>query len=72
MPAYINEIFNSIQGEGPYAGMRQVFVRFEKCQLHCAYCDTPRTREISGSCRIETKPGSGKFNSVQTPLHRED
>ena len=33
MPAYINEIFNSIQGEGPYAGMRQVFVRFEKCQL---------------------------------------
>ncbi len=21
---------------------------------------------------VETKPGSGKFNSVQTPLHRED
>jgi len=72
MPAYINEIFNSIQGEGPYAGMRQVFVRFEKCQLHCAYCDTPQTREVSGSCRIETGPGSGNFFTKQTPLFRED
>jgi len=71
MPAYINEIFNSIQGEGPYAGMRQVFVRFEKCQLHCSYCDTPRTREISGTCRIEMKPGSGEFSSVKAPLQGE-
>lgn len=71
MPAYINEIFNSIQGEGPYAGMRQVFVRFEKCQLHCSYCDTPQTREISGTCRIETKPGSGKFSCIPAPLQSE-
>lgn len=72
MPAYINEIFNSIQGEGPYAGTRQVFIRFEKCQLHCAYCDTPQTREISGSCRIEKRPGSGIFVSKPNPLQRED
>ncbi|CAG0966522.1 7-carboxy-7-deazaguanine synthase [Methanosarcinales archaeon] len=72
MPAYINEIFNSIQGEGPYAGMRQVFVRFEKCQLHCSYCDTPQTREISGSCKIETHAGSGEFIFAQTPLYRQE
>ena len=72
MPAYINEIFNSIQGEGPYAGTRQVFVRFEECQLHCAYCDTPQTRNISGSCRIETFPGSGKFYNVKTPLQKQE
>jgi organic radical activating enzyme len=72
MPAYINEIFNSIQGEGPYAGIRQVFVRFEQCQLHCAYCDTPQTRIVSGSCRIETEPGSGRFFSTKTPLSRND
>jgi organic radical activating enzyme len=72
MPAYINEIFNSIQGEGPYAGTRQVFVRFEQCQLHCKYCDTPQTRNVSGSCRIETGPGSGKFLSAKTPLSRDD
>jgi organic radical activating enzyme len=72
MPAYINEIFNSIQGEGPYAGTRQVFVRFEQCQLHCEYCDTPQTRNVSGSCRIETEPGSGNFFSVKTPLSRNE
>lgn len=72
MSAFISEIFNSIQGEGPYTGMRQVFVRFEKCQLHCAYCDTPQTREVSGSCRVEKKPGSGDFHLIPSPLNRED
>ncbi len=72
MPAYISEIFNSIQGEGPYVGMRQVFVRFEQCQLHCGYCDTPQTRNISGSCRIEKIPGSGDFEIRKNSLEKED
>jgi organic radical activating enzyme len=72
MPAYISEIFNSIQGEGPYAGTRQIFVRFEQCQLHCEYCDTPQTRNVSGSCRIESEPGSGIFFSTKTPLSRDE
>ncbi len=71
MPAYINEIFNSVQGEGPYVGIRQVFVRFEGCQLHCAYCDTPQTRNTSGTSRIEKTPGSGDFYSVKNPLDRD-
>lgn len=36
----IREIFTSIQGEGPYVGQRQLFVRFCGCNLHCKYCDT--------------------------------
>jgi 7-carboxy-7-deazaguanine synthase len=72
MPAYLNEIFNSIQGEGPYAGTRQVFVRFEECQLQCEYCDTTQTRSVSGSCRIETEPGSRKFFTEKTPLSRDE
>ncbi len=72
MPAYINEIFNSIQGEGPYVGVRQVFVRFEGCQLYCGYCDTPQTRKVSGSCRIEKTAGSGDFYTVKTPLERNE
>ena len=36
----IKEIFNSIQGEGPYIGYKQLFIRFSKCNLHCSYCDT--------------------------------
>lgn len=28
-----------MQGEGPRAGERHVFVRFEECHIHCQYCD---------------------------------
>lgn len=38
--AKINEIFDSIQGEGPYIGYRQIFIRFCGCNLLCDYCDT--------------------------------
>lgn len=37
---FIKEIFTSIQGEGPYVGEKQIFVRFCKCNLNCKYCDT--------------------------------
>ncbi|MDD3237657.1 MAG: 7-carboxy-7-deazaguanine synthase QueE [Candidatus Gastranaerophilales bacterium] len=36
----IKEIFTSIQGEGPYLGYKQLFIRFSRCNLHCNYCDT--------------------------------
>ena len=36
----INEIFDSVQGEGLYVGSRQLFVRFCECNLCCDFCDT--------------------------------
>lgn len=36
----INEIFYSIQGEGPNAGTPAIFIRFQGCQLRCPWCDT--------------------------------
>ena len=36
----IVEIFTSIQGEGPYIGVKQLFIRFCGCNLECNYCDT--------------------------------
>jgi len=40
MEAKISEIFLSYQGEGPFTGSRQLFVRFYGCNLDCVYCDT--------------------------------
>ena len=37
--AEISEFFSSLQGEGPYLGVKQVFVRFGRCNMHCVYCD---------------------------------
>lgn len=40
MRAKISEIFLSYQGEGPFVGSRQLFVRFYGCNMECKYCDT--------------------------------
>jgi 7-carboxy-7-deazaguanine synthase len=41
MKAEVTEIFSSIQGEGLYLGVKQIFVRFKGCNLICQFCDTP-------------------------------
>lgn len=40
----VNEVFGpTIQGEGPSAGRRAVFLRLSGCNLTCSWCDTPYT-----------------------------
>ena len=36
----VNEIYESIQGESSWAGLRCVFVRLTACDLRCTYCDS--------------------------------
>lgn len=36
----INEIFQSIQGEGYNSGVPSIFLRFSGCNLSCGFCDT--------------------------------
>ena len=43
--AAIKEVFASIQGEGPFIGYKQLFIRFSGCNLKCDYCDTEHLGE---------------------------
>ena len=36
----VNEIFDSIEGEGKRAGSLVTFIRLTGCNLRCSYCDT--------------------------------
>lgn len=39
----IQEIFHTLQGEGPFAGVPAVFIRLAGCNLQCPLCDTDYT-----------------------------
>ncbi|MBI3292764.1 MAG: 7-carboxy-7-deazaguanine synthase QueE [Elusimicrobia bacterium] len=56
------EIFSTLQGEGLYAGERQIFLRFGGCNLHCDYCDTPESIPM----------GSGRPMRVEAILEAVD
>lgn len=61
---WLDEVFSSIQGEGPWIGRRQLFLRFAGCRRSCAYCDTISARRLRpSSWTLETAPGQ----SVRTP-----
>lgn len=68
--AGLQEIFSSIQGEGPYVGKRQIFVRFNACHLACAYCDTPQ-RPAARQCEVELVSGSGNRVMFENPMSVE-
>jgi organic radical activating enzyme len=61
-------MFASVQGEGPWVGHRQVFVRFLGCNLDCLYCDAPETKTRQSRCRIERAPGSWEFDYADNPF----
>lgn len=65
----IKEIFLSIQGEGPYIGYRQLFIRFCNCNLDCNYCDTDFSVK---DCNVEYETGSGVFKKLRNPLEDKD
>ena len=68
---FLTEMFSGIQGEGPYVGVRQLFVRFGGCDLRCSWCDTPGSLVRRGPGRFETRPGSREFIEVDNPLTLE-
>lgn len=42
----VNEVFETIQGEGTHTGVPAIFVRLQGCPVGCAWCDTKQTWEV--------------------------
>lgn len=39
----VNEIFETIQGEGIFTGVPSIFIRLQGCPVGCSWCDTRQT-----------------------------
>lgn len=62
----IKEIFSSIQGEGPYIGYEQLFLRFTKCNLKCKYCDTDFNSKSNEYTVENLKKEVEKYTSIHS------
>ncbi|GHE83643.1 7-carboxy-7-deazaguanine synthase QueE [Thalassotalea profundi] len=50
----INELFQTIQGEGAFTGQPSIFIRLQGCPVGCSWCDTKHTWEIDPSLVISS------------------
>ena len=81
--AYFTEIFKSMQGEARFAGMPQIFCRFNSgCvysdgkygfeytrKIFCPGCDEPQgSGQYRPNCRIEQTPNKRDFIVIPNPL----
>lgn len=81
----VHSIFQTIQGEGPFAGRPAVFLRLAGCNLQCPHCDTDYTtdrrqlsvgvivttiRRLAGRATLVVITGGEPFRQRLAPLVR--
>jgi len=48
----INELFETIQGEGSFTGQPSIFIRLQGCPVGCSWCDTKHTWDVKESEQV--------------------
>lgn len=43
---FVNEMFGSLEGEGPHVGSPTYFIRLQGCDVNCSWCDTQKALPI--------------------------
>jgi organic radical activating enzyme len=66
------EIFASLQGEGPSAGLPCTFIRLSRCNLACLWCDTAYTWHFTGDNRPHRDGATHDRAANQITLAEED
>ncbi|SHH22704.1 7-carboxy-7-deazaguanine synthase QueE [Ferrimonas marina] len=51
----VNEIFETLQGEGFYTGVPAVFLRLQGCPVGCAWCDTKHTWHCDPELKVDAE-----------------
>mgnify|MGYP005985284011 CR=1 FL=1 len=63
----VNEIFESIQGEGRFTGVPSVFLRLQGCPVGCPWCDTQHTWPVANEDIITVTQLRAK--NAEAPTH---
>ena len=56
----INELFETIQGEGSFTGQPSIFIRLQGCPVACSWCDTKHTWDINLDDAVSTEKMASK------------
>ena len=48
----VNEIFETIQGEGSFTGVPAIFIRLQGCPVGCSWCDTKHTWTVDPELQV--------------------
>ena len=61
----INELFETIQGEGAFTGQPSIFIRLQGCPVACSWCDTKHTWDINLEDEVNAQAMLGKKEESQ-------